>query len=47
MFVFSAAFTVYGAISALVFVLSFTHVTLKVFPLAEADLTLTSFGSVK
>ena len=47
MFVFSAAFTVYGAISALVFVLFFTHVTLKVFPLAEADLISTSFGSVK
>ena len=47
MFVFNAAFTVYGAISALVFVLVFTHVTLKVFPLAEADVILTSFGSVK
>ena len=47
MFVFSAAFTVYGAISASVFVLFFTHVTLKVFPLAEADVISTSFGSVK
>ena len=47
MFVFSAAFTVYGAISASVFVLFFTHVTLKVFPLAEADLISISSGSVK
>ena len=47
MFVFNAAFTVYGAISASVFVLVFTHVTLKVFPLAEADLMSISFGNVK